>query len=114
MPPDAGRGGRGDPGPVFLALADPTRRELFTDVVAGGPVTATQLAADRHISRQAVAKHLDVLGRAGLVEGRRAGREVRYRAETAALDDAISWMQDAGAAWDVRLARLAELTRTSD
>lgn len=98
-----------DPGPVFLALADPTRRELFTDVVAGGPVTATQLAADRDISRQAVAKHLEVLGRAGLVDGRRTGREVRFQAETAALDDAIEWMQDAGAAWDRRLARLVRM-----
>jgi DNA-binding transcriptional ArsR family regulator len=94
---------------VFLALADPTRRELFADVVAGGPVTATELAADRRITRQAVAKHLDVLGRAGLVEGQRSGREVRYLARTDPLEDAIGWMEDAGRAWDRRLARLARL-----
>jgi DNA-binding transcriptional ArsR family regulator len=104
----------GDPGPVFLALADQTRRELFSDVVAAGPVTATELASDRDISRQAVAKHLEVLGRAGLVEGRRSGREVRFQAETAALDGAIEWMQQAGAAWDRRLARLSAVTRPTD
>jgi ArsR family transcriptional regulator, cadmium/lead-responsive transcriptional repressor len=100
---------RPDPGPVFLALADPTRRELFRGVVADGPMTATELAADRDISRQAVAKHLEVLGRAGLVEGRRAGREVRYGARTEPLDGAIAWMRDAGTAWDRRLDRLARL-----
>ncbi len=103
-----------DPGPVFLALADPTRRELFTDVVADGPVTATELAAERRISRQAVAKHLDVLGRAGLVEGSRSGREVRYRARTEPLGGAIGWMEAAGQAWDRRLARLADLGRPTD
>ncbi len=103
-----------DPGPIFLALADPTRRALFTDVVAGGPVTATELAAGRDISRQAVAKHLEVLDRAGLVDGRRSGREVRFQAETAALDVAIAWMQDAGAAWDRRLARLVRMVDDRD
>src|SRR5690606_3779268 len=45
-------------GDVFAALADPTRRAVLRAVVDQGPVTATQLAAELPISRQAVAKHL--------------------------------------------------------
>lgn len=95
-----------DPEPVFAALADGTRRDLLRAIAADGPVTATELAAARDISRQAVSKHLAVLGEAGLVEGRREGREVRYRADVAPLAAATSWIEDTGAAWDRRLDRL--------
>lgn len=94
---------------VFAALADPTRRELLRQVAADGPCTATELAAERDISRQAVAKHLGVLGDAGLVVGHREGREVRYHAETAPLARASEWIEVTGAAWDRRLERLAGL-----
>ena len=45
----------------------------------GGPATATRLAADLPVSRQAVTKHLVMLDRAGLVSVQRRGREMRYR-----------------------------------
>ncbi len=43
---------------VFDALGDGTRRELFVAVGQAGSATATELAADRPLSRQAVLKHL--------------------------------------------------------
>lgn len=91
---------------VFGALADPTRRRLVVRLVREGPGTATELAHDLPISRQAVVKHLQALGEAGLVAGRRAGREVRYEATTEPLADAIGWILDAGGRWDRRLDRL--------
>lgn len=94
---------------VFAALADGTRRELLRAIVTDGPCTATELAADREISRQAVSKHLAVLGQAGLVTGRRDGREVRFRADTAPLAAATDWIAETGAAWDRRLGRLRDL-----
>lgn len=99
-----------DPGPVLGALADPTRRALLADVIDLGPVTATQLADGRDISRQAIAKHLTVLGSAGLVHGDRAGREVHFRADTAPLATAAAWMQRTGDAWDRRLDALRHVT----
>ena len=51
---------------VFEALADPTRRAVLRDVAEQGPRTATELAAELPVSRQAVAKHLTVLHEAGL------------------------------------------------
>ena len=94
---------------VFVALADGTRRELLRSIVTTGPATATQLAAGRDITRQAVAKHLAVLGEAGLVQGERHGREVRYAADTAPLDGATEWIDQTRSAWDRRLGRLREL-----
>jgi DNA-binding transcriptional ArsR family regulator len=91
---------------VFAALGDPTRRELLEQVAARGEATATELAATLPITRQAVAKHLNVLAGAGLVHPRRAGRETRYAPTPEPLGDAIAWMADLGAQWDARLARL--------
>ena len=65
-------------GAVFGALADPTRRHLVEALAAEPGATATGLAATLPISRQAVAKHLKLLGDAGLVSRRRRGREARF------------------------------------
>ena len=96
-----------DPGPVFAALADPTRRAIFERLARGGDATATTLATGLPVTRQAVSKHLMALQDAGLVAGERRGREQRYALTSAPLADAARWMADVGAAWDGRLARLA-------
>lgn len=92
---------------VLAALADPTRRGVFEDVLARGPVTATALAAGRDISRQAVTKHLERLAEAGLAGAERSGRETLWSADPAPLGVAMDWMTMVGAAWDRRLQRLA-------
>ncbi|HET7488467.1 MAG TPA: metalloregulator ArsR/SmtB family transcription factor [Acidimicrobiales bacterium] len=93
---------------VFAALADPTRRGLVARLVREGPTTATDLARALPITRQAVVHHLQALGEAGLVDARRSGREVRYRATPEPLAEAVGWMLQAGARWDRRLDRLRE------
>ena len=60
-----GRDAEARAGAVFEALADPTRRAVLRDVAEQGPRTATELAADLPVTRQAVAKHLAVLRDAG-------------------------------------------------
>jgi len=96
---------------VFDALGDPTRRGLLAEIGRSGPVTATELAADRPVSRQAIVKHLQVLAAAGLVTAEKVGREQRYTVTVAPLDDAATWMAAVGSAWDRRLAKLAERHR---
>jgi len=99
--------------PVFAALSDATRRRLLTRLADGGPASATQLAAELPISRQAVVKHLDALREARLVTSERSGREVRYTVTPEPLADAVGWIADVGAQWDSRLAALqAQFSRS--
>lgn len=116
LPPPRGSAGPSDagPDPVFAALADPTRREILRTVGARGEATATELAADLPVSRQAVVKHLQALSAAGLVGAERVGREQRYRLTPAPLDDALRWMVEVGAAWDDRLERLRRRFESPD
>jgi len=95
---------------VFAALADPTRRAVLRAVAsaATGSATATELADDLPVTRQAVVKHLQALADAGLVAGERHGREQRYRVTPEPIRAAMAWMADVGAAWDARLARLQD------
>ena len=102
MPPDSDRAGA-----VFGALSDPRRRALLAEIAQHPEATATELAAELPISRQAVLKHLTALADAGLLDRERSGREVRYRVTPAPLSEAVSWMADVGAQWDDRLAALA-------
>lgn len=94
------------PGPVFSALADPTRRNVVETLAARETATATELAAELPVTRQAVAKHLSALGSAGLVESERRGRETHYRLTPEALSEALSWIELVGAQWEERLAAL--------
>jgi len=91
---------------IFAALADPNRRFLVESLAARESATATQLAAELPVTRQAVAKHLAALGEAGLVDARRAGRETRYHLTPGPLSDAIAWMERIGGEWDERLGAL--------
>ena len=65
---------------VLGALADPTRRDLLKCLSKHGNATATVLATELPISRQAVVQHLAVLDAVGLVRvsGRAASIALRY------------------------------------
>jgi DNA-binding transcriptional ArsR family regulator len=93
---------------VFGALADPTRRRLLALLGERGEASATDLARELPVSRQAVQKHLGQLSEAGLVAQRRAGREVLFRPTPAPMSDAMAWMAEMGAQWDERLASLEQ------
>ena len=99
---------------VFVALADPTRRQLLAVLAAQGEATATALAARLPVSRQAVVKHLAVLDAAGLVSGSRVGREVRYAVRPAALDATARWMATLAADWDRRLATIKRVAEAAE
>src|SRR5437660_3418223 len=92
---------------VFGALADSTRRTLLATIAHQPSVTATELAAELPITRQAVLKHLTALTDAGLLDRERSGREVHYRVTPEPLSDAVSWMAAVGAQWDERLGALS-------
>lgn len=93
---------------LWSAVGDPTRRRLI-DLLMDGPGTATSLSEQLPISRQAVAKHLAVLDRAGLVHGATTGRERRFWLDDAQLARAAEQLASVGSAWDGRLRRIARI-----
>jgi DNA-binding transcriptional ArsR family regulator len=98
---------------LLEAVADTSRRRVLDLVLAHGEVTPTALAAELPFTRQAVAKHLAVLDRAGLVESRRTGREVRYSVRPEHLDVAARALARVAARWDARLEAIKRLAETS-
>ena len=98
---------------LWAAVADPTRRRLLDALLARGEATATTLADELPVTRQAVAKHLAVLERAGLVDSRRLGREVRYAVRPERLDAATAWLARVAAEWDQRLGAIKRLAESA-
>ncbi|WP_370943752.1 ArsR/SmtB family transcription factor [Amycolatopsis sp. cg5] len=96
-------------GEVLAALADPTRRALLDVLADAGQASATTLAGQLPVSRQAVVKHLNVLESAGLVSGGRSGREVLYRVHPEAIETSAQWLTELAASWDRRLGKLKRI-----
>ena len=96
---------------IFDALGDPTRRHIV-ESLSRQEASATQLASDLPVTRQAVAKHLSTLREAGLVDSRRQGRETLYHLNPDPLDAAAAWIVRVGGEWDERLERLRKLVRS--
>ena len=94
---------------LWSAIGDPTRRRMLDLLLVRGDGTATTLSQQMPVTRQAVAKHLGVLDRAGLVRATPAGREKRYRVDEAQLARAVAQLTSVGAAWDARLQRIKRI-----
>ena len=113
-PPRPGQpAGPAEPDQVLAAMADPTRRRLLDVLAADGPATASTLAEGVPISRQAVAKHLAVLRRAGLVSSSKQGRDVRFAIRTGGLSQTADWLAGLAAEWDDRLAAIKQIAEGS-
>lgn len=97
---------------LWAAVADPTRRRVLDALLEQGEATTTTIAEGLPVTRQAVAKHLAVLNRVGLVAGRRRGREVRYAVRPERLDDAAQAMARVAEQWDRRLGRIKRLAES--
>jgi DNA-binding transcriptional ArsR family regulator len=71
-------------GPVFLALADPTRRAIL-ERVRERPRSVNDIASAFSVTRPAVSQHLRILLDAGLVRSHRSGRQNFYGLELRGL-----------------------------
>jgi DNA-binding transcriptional ArsR family regulator len=94
--------------PVFAALADETRWDILTRL-GSRELSASALANELPVSRQAIAKHLAALTDAGLVEAVPSGREIRYRALGARLSAVAAELDRIGSDWDARLDRIRSI-----
>lgn len=96
------------PVPLCAALADESRWQILQRL-GSRAMSASELATELPISRQAIARHLQVLAEAGLVEAHREGRQLRYVALGARLSELAGHLEAIGRTWDARLTRLAAL-----
>ena len=94
---------------LWSAVGDPTRRRMLDLLLADGGGTATTLSEQLPVTRQAVAKHLGVLDRVGLVHVTPAGRERRYEVDETQLARAVAQLSAVGATWDARLQRIKRI-----
>jgi ArsR family transcriptional regulator, cadmium/lead-responsive transcriptional repressor len=98
---------------LWSAIGDPSRRQVLDLLVSNGEVSASWLAGQVPFSRQAVAKHLAVLGEVGLVRRRKHGREVLYQVQADRLDQATRAMAELAAQWDQRLVAIKRLSEAA-
>jgi DNA-binding transcriptional ArsR family regulator len=98
---------------VFLALANPVRRRLL-ELLATGPRSAGDLAAQFELSRPAVAEHLQVLRRADLVRDEAVGRMRHYHLTTDPLEQVSEWLHPFERIWRERLRTLADVVEAEE
>jgi DNA-binding transcriptional ArsR family regulator len=94
---------------LWSAVGDPVRRQMLDLLLAAERATATSLSNQLPLTRQGVAKHLDVLARAGLVRGHPSGRERVYEVDQDQLARAVAQLSAVGQAWDRRLQRITRI-----
>src|SRR5215472_2191608 len=75
------------PGDVFRALADPSRRLLLDSLNARDGQTLRELCSGLDMARQSVSKHLAVLEAAYLVTTVRRGREKHHYLNAARINE---------------------------
>lgn len=92
---------------AFLALADPTRRDLV-EMLAAGERSFGELADEFPMSRPAVSQHLRVLRDAGIVVSRPDAQRRIYRLNDGGLDEIDAWLDKVRTYWAPRLDRLEQ------
>jgi DNA-binding transcriptional ArsR family regulator len=97
---------------LWSAIGDPTRRRMLDLLLANGGGTATSLSDQLPVTRQAVAKHLGVLDRVGLVHATPSGRERLYTVDETRLARAVAQLATVSETWDRRLQRIKRIAET--
>src|SRR3954454_14807905 len=90
---------------ALAAIADPTRRELLA-LLAGGEISAGELAERFPVSRPAISRHLRVLREAGLVRVRSEGRRRLYVLDPRPLRELDDWLEQYRDLWAQRFDAL--------
>jgi DNA-binding transcriptional ArsR family regulator len=91
---------------LFAALGDPKRLQVVVRLCRDGPLSIARLTEGSEVTRQAIAKHLHVLARAGVVRGYRRGRERLWELEARRLEMAREYLGFVSKRWDDTLERL--------
>ena len=96
---------------VFHALADPTRRAVVQQLVAG-PAPVKELAAPFDMALPSFMKHIGVLENAELIASRKKGRVRTCTLNPEKLAAAEKWFAEQRAMWASRYDNLDKLLTT--
>lgn len=91
---------------MFAALGDGTRLRLVTRLSDDGPLSIARLSDGTGVTRQAITKHLKALADAGVVRGKRRGRERIWELQTKRLEMASRYLNEVSGQWDAAIGRL--------
>jgi DNA-binding transcriptional ArsR family regulator len=97
---------------VFNAVAEPRRRDIL-DYLAASERPVSDIVEALAIAQPSVSKHLRVLRDVGLVDMRRAGRQVFYRTNVQAIRPLHEWTRQFERYWRHQLTRIKERAETS-
>lgn len=92
---------------IFGSLSDPTRRDILSRI-SDKAMSVGSIAEHYDFSFAGIAKHLDVLEKAGLIRKSRKGREQIVSIDPIALAAANTYLEDYKELWDKRLDSLDE------
>ena len=91
---------------MFVALADPTRRNILELLATSGELSATAIYEQFPVSPQAVSQHLKVLREAHLVEMEKRAQKRVYRLNPQTLSQFEAWVQQMQQRWSERFDAL--------
>src|SRR5437660_9962132 len=91
---------------MFVALADPTRRQILELLATSGELSATAIYEHFPVSPQAISQHLKVLREAHLVEMEKRAQKRLYRLNPQTLSQFEAWVQQTKQNWSERFAAL--------
>jgi DNA-binding transcriptional ArsR family regulator len=97
---------------AFNAVAEPRRRDIL-DFLAASERPVSDIVEALAIAQPSVSKHLRVLRDVGLVDMRRAGRQVFYRTNVQAIRPLHEWTRQFERYWRHQLTRIKERAETS-
>ena len=85
------RGAVSDPGLVFKALSDPTRRRIL-EYLREGDLNAGEIAERFDMTKPSISHHLSLLKQAGLVSDTRRGQNIVYSLDTTVFQEALRFL----------------------
>src|SRR6266571_5464159 len=91
---------------MFVALADPTRRNILELLATSGELSATAIYEKFPVSPQAVSQHLKVLREAHLVEMEKRAQKRLYRLNPQTLSQFEAWIEQTKQRWSEQFATL--------
>ena len=91
---------------MFVALADPTRRNILELLANSGELPATAIYEQFPVSPQAVSQHLKVLREAKLVDMEKRAQKRLYRLNPQTLSQFEAWVQQTKQRWSERFDAL--------